>query len=142
MIKYKNYLTLALVSLGLLCAACNSTTVAESGKGADAVMNAEAIALGEKLIFERGGFRLNQKTQEGTTVKDRLTQDTIQKVCSALAGTPVDGDTATKVTTIARKSISKPSSGVKLGDCCATAGCPTSISPRNGLRPSPGQHIE
>ena len=116
MIKYKNYLTSALVSLGLLCSACNSTTVAESEKGADAVMNAEAIALSEKLIFERGGFRLNQKTQEGTTVKDRLTQDTIQKVCSALAGTPVDGDTATKVTTIARKSISKPSSGVKLGD--------------------------
>ena len=116
MMKYKNYLTPALVSLGLLLGAYSSATVAESEKYAGAVINAEAIALAEKLIFERDGFRLNEKTQEGTTVKDRLTQDTIQKACSALAGNPVDGDTATRVSTIARKSITKPSAGVKLGD--------------------------
>lgn len=116
MIKYKNYLTPALVSLGLLFATYSSTTVAESGKGADAVMNAEAIALGEKLIFERGGFRLNQKTQEGTTVKDRLTQDPTQMTCSSLAGASIDTDTATRIISMARESIKKPSSGIKLGD--------------------------
>lgn len=113
--KYKNTLTSALISVGLLFAVYSSTTVADSGKDAVA-KNAEAVSLADKLIFEQGGFRLSQKTQEGTTVKDRLTQDAIQKVCSALAGNPVDGDTATRVSTIARKSITKPLAGVKLGD--------------------------
>lgn len=116
MTKYRNYLTPALISVGLLVGVYSGATVADSGKDAGAVMDAKAIALGEKMIFEQAGFRLDQPTQEGTTAKHRLTQDSIQKACSALAGGAVDSATATKVRTIARDSIKKPADGVKLGD--------------------------
>lgn len=126
MMKFKNYLTPMLVTFGLLFGVYSCTSVANSEKNAGAakdtvkdagaVMDAQAIALAEKMIFEQAGFRLNEATQEGTTTKQRLTQDTIQKVCSAIAGNPVDSTTATKVRTIARDSIKKPADGVKLGD--------------------------
>ncbi len=116
MIKYNNKLTPVFVSVGLLLGICSSTTIADTGKDHGATMNAEAIALGEELIFEKKGFRLNQATQEGTTVKQRLTQDAIQKACSALVDAQVDSETAAKVITLARKSITKPAVGVKLGD--------------------------
>lgn len=87
----------------------------ESGERADyTAMSADELA--EHLIFEAKGFDLDQKTQEGGTVRDRLAQDELQKVCSAFRGASVGSDTAAKVIAMARKSISYPDDGVKLGD--------------------------
>ncbi len=76
----------------------------------------QPAALAEHLIFDKGGFKLDEPTQEGATVRQRLTQDALQKACSALAGNALDGDTAAKVGALARGSIVKPEGGVKLGD--------------------------
>ncbi len=73
-------------------------------------------ALAEYLIFEAGGFKLDQPTQEGTTGRERITQDELQKACSALRDGAIDGDTAAKVNTIARNSMKYPDGGIKLGD--------------------------
>jgi sulfur-oxidizing protein SoxX len=72
--------------------------------------------LAEYLIFDAEGFLLDQKTQEGGTVRDRQTQDEIQKACSALMGGNIDGATASKVTAKARESMKQPDGGIKLGD--------------------------
>lgn len=72
--------------------------------------------LADYLIFEAGGFDLDQKTQEGGTVRDRQTQDELQKVCSALKGKPVDSGTAIRVTALAREEMEYPEGGIKLGD--------------------------
>lgn len=114
--KFNHYLSSALISVGLLSGAYSCMTLADSVKAAGATLSPEAITLAEKLIFEKGGFRLNQPSQEGTTVKQRLTQDAIQKTCSALAGSPLDSDTAARVSSMALESIKKPAGGVKLGD--------------------------
>lgn len=116
MLKHNKYLTSVFVLVGLLVGANSCTTLTESDKDAGATINADAVALSEELIFERNGFRLDEATQEGTTIKQRLTQDAIQKACSAIADAPVDAETAAKVSDLARKSIVKPAAGVKLGD--------------------------
>jgi len=72
--------------------------------------------LADHLIFEKAGFRLDASAQEGGTVRDRLTQDEIQKACSALGKRSIDSDTASKVTTVAKESIKLPEGGIKLGD--------------------------
>lgn len=109
MMKYKSYLTPILVSFGLIFGSYSSTTFADAGKKA-------AVALADKLIFEQAGFDLDQKTQEGGTVKDRLTQDDIQKTCSKLGAAAIDPETAAKVSAMARKSMQIPTGGIKLGD--------------------------
>lgn len=116
MMKNKTYLTSALASV-VLFGAYGCTTVADdAGKDVATTKNVDATALADKMIFEQGGFRLEQKTQEGTTVKDRLTQDALQMACSKPGGAPVDTDTATRVQSMARESIKKPAAGIKLGD--------------------------
>lgn len=77
-------------------------------------MSAEELA--DHLIFEQKGFDLDQKTQEGGTVRDRLEQDEIQKACSALKGGSIDDATATKVTKIAKDNMKYPEGGIELGD--------------------------
>ncbi|MEN8107761.1 MAG: sulfur oxidation c-type cytochrome SoxX [Pseudomonadota bacterium] len=77
-------------------------------------MSSEQLA--EYLIFDAKGFKLDDKTQEGKTVRDRLTQDGIQKACSALRGGSVDGATAGKVIAMAREAMTHPEGGIKLGD--------------------------
>lgn len=85
------------------------------GKDADYTkMNPEELA--EYLIFEKKGFDLDQKTQEGTTVRERLKQDELQQACSKLMGESPDSDTANKVRELANKSIETPEGGIKLGD--------------------------
>jgi len=112
-ITHKPGLT-ALVSLSLFAFAGGSA-VADSAKKVDYTkMSAEQLA--EYLIFEAKGFEVDDKTQEGTTVRDRLMQDELQKTCSKLKGNPVDGDTAEKVTQMAMKSMVYPEGGIKLGD--------------------------
>ena len=103
-------------TFALLLGACSNGIVSESS--ADQVdytkMSSEELA--EYLIFDANGFRLDEATQEGGTVRDRLTQDELQKACSALKGTKAEGDTATEVTAMARASIVYPEGGIQLGD--------------------------
>lgn len=112
--KVKHKLGLALVSMSLFVFAAGNA-VADSARKADyTAMSAEQLA--EYLIFESKGFDVDDKTQEGTTVRDRLTQDELQKTCSSLKGEPIDSDTADKVTQMAVKSMVYPEKGIKLGD--------------------------
>jgi sulfur-oxidizing protein SoxX len=78
-------------------------------------------ALADHLIFEEQGFKLDAPTQEGTTVKERQTQDALQKACSGVRRDSIDPATAAQVMTLARESIVKPEGGVKLGDWNAGA---------------------
>jgi len=116
MMKYKNNLTSALALAVLLVGTYSCTTVADAENKATVAKDGDSSSLADNLIFEQGGFRLNQKTQEGGTVKDRLTQDSIQMACSKLGAASVDTGTAAKVTAMARESIKKPAGGIKLGD--------------------------
>lgn len=72
--------------------------------------------LTEYLIFDAKGFKLDQPTQEGKTGRERMTQDELQKVCSALRGNPVDAATAQQVQALAVASRVYPEGGVTLGD--------------------------
>jgi sulfur-oxidizing protein SoxX len=73
-------------------------------------------ALAEYLVMESGSFDLKQPTQEGTTGRDRLTQDEIQKACSLVKGKELDDKTREKVMALAAASIKYPEGGIKLGD--------------------------
>jgi sulfur-oxidizing protein SoxX len=90
------------------------TALAGDDRADYTAMSPEQLA--EHLIFDARGFDLDQKTQEGGTVRDRLTQDDLQKTCSALQGKTIEGETAGKVTQMARADIVYPEGGIKLGD--------------------------
>jgi sulfur-oxidizing protein SoxX len=90
------------------------TTVAETKKVDYTQMSPEALA--EHLIFEAKGFKLDQPTQEGGTVRDRLTQDEIQMACSGAGRAGLDGEATQRIISLARESLVKPEGGVKLGD--------------------------
>ena len=117
MLKHITLLAVRLVTIASLLVIGGTLDFADTAK-ADKVdyttMSSEALA--EHLIFENKGFRIDQKTQEGGTVRDRLIQDDIQKACSIIGGGTVDSKTATKVRTIAEKSTRQPKTGIKLGD--------------------------
>ena len=72
--------------------------------------------LTEYLIFDAKGFKLDQPTQEGTTGRERMTQDELQKTCSALRDKTIDAATAKKVQELAAASRVYPEGGVTLGD--------------------------
>lgn len=72
--------------------------------------------LTEYMIFDAKGFKLDQPTQEGKTGRERMTQDELQKTCSALHGKPMDAETAKKVQELAAASRVYPEGGVTLGD--------------------------
>ncbi|MGB8144851.1 MAG: sulfur oxidation c-type cytochrome SoxX, partial [Chromatiaceae bacterium] len=72
--------------------------------------------LTEYLIFDAKGFKLDQPTQEGKTGRERMTQDELQKTCSALHGKTIDAETAKKVQALAAASRVYPEGGVTLGD--------------------------
>lgn len=101
-------------ALASLLTIAGDVAMADTDKADYTAMGAEELA--EYLIFDATGFRLDEKTQEGGTVRDRLTQDEIQKTCSALRGSPVDPATAARVRKIAEKAVTHPAGGVKLGD--------------------------
>jgi sulfur-oxidizing protein SoxX len=75
-----------------------------------------AAVLAEHLIMESGSFDLSQPTQEGTTGRDRLVQDEIQKLCSIGPNEQLDTKAAAKVSELALATIKYPEGGVKLGD--------------------------
>jgi len=72
--------------------------------------------LAEYLIFEAGGFKLDQEVQEGGTARQRMVQDEVQKTCSSLEGVTPDMETLLEVSKQARETIVYPEDGVKLGD--------------------------
>ncbi len=98
-------LTVAILTAGKITAAGDPDYTA---------MSPEALA--EHLVFKTNSFKLDQPVQEGGVARQRLEQDELQRLCSALRGDPVDGDTAGKVTTLARQSIKYPEGGIKLGN--------------------------
>jgi L-cysteine S-thiosulfotransferase len=74
------------------------------------------VQLANYLVLESGSFDLKQPTQEGTTGRERLVQDDIQRICSTGKGaTPSDAD-LDKVRNLAAASIKYPEGGIKLGD--------------------------
>lgn len=104
----------ALASVSLLVA---SGAMAESAEGEQAdYTEMSAKELANHLIFEKEGFDLDEETQEGGTVRDRLKQDELQKTCSALEGENVDSETADKVREMARENMEYPEGGIELGD--------------------------
>jgi L-cysteine S-thiosulfotransferase len=119
----------AATSLFTVTAGCSSTpapkAVAPQAEPAKAVAAPHPVkvdyatmtpaALAEYLVME-GGFDLKQATQEGTTGRDRLVQDEIQKACSLGKGKEVDDKTRDKVMALAAASIKYPEGGIKLGD--------------------------
>lgn len=115
-ISFKTALA-ALVSMFVLA---GGYAVAESSKGEGTekpdytAMSPEELA--EYLIFEAKGFDVDQTTQEGSTVGDRLKQDELQKACSELKGGQIDSATAQNVTQLARESMVYPDDGIELGD--------------------------
>ena len=72
--------------------------------------------LAEYLIFEAGGFKLDQEVQEGGTARQRMVQDDVQKTCSNLEGVQPDMETLLEVSKQARETIVYPEDGIKLGD--------------------------
>lgn len=102
--------------LSLLSVFVCRTAVAETATDRVDYTSMSPEALAEYLIFDAEGFRLDQETQEGSTVRQRLEQDELQKTCSTLQGGRPEGDTATRVIKIARESVVYPEDGIKLGD--------------------------
>lgn len=74
-----------------------------------------ANELAEYLIFEAGGFKLDEQMQEGGTAKQRLVQDELQKVCSVTRNKPSPKQAA-KIIADAKASIKYPDGEIKLGD--------------------------
>ena len=72
--------------------------------------------LAEHLIFEAGGFKLDQEVQEGGTARQRMVQDELQKTCSSIDGSRPDMDTLLEVSKKARDTIVYPEEGIQLGD--------------------------
>ncbi len=91
-----------------------SASSAEQSKVDYTKMSPQELA--EYLIFQAGGMKLDQKTQEGGTVKQRQTQDELQKICSGGGRATLSGDDLVKVTTYARAEVVRPDGGVRLGD--------------------------
>ena len=100
---------------GLLVAGSATADKHGASGGTDyTAMTPEALA--EYLIFKAGGMKLDEKTQEGTTVEVRQTQDELQKICSGGSRATLSGDDMAKVINLARADIVRPEGGVKLGD--------------------------
>lgn len=76
------------------------------------------VELAEYMVLQSGSFDLAQPTQEGTTGRDRLVQDEIQKICTEVArsGKEIDDKTAERVNKLARATLKYPEGGIKLGD--------------------------
>ena len=77
--------------------------------------NMSSGELARHLIFDQNGFELDKKVQEGGTLRERLRQDKIQKLCSAIKGNTPDAATAAQVQRLARESIEYPDGGL-MGD--------------------------
>lgn len=118
----------AATSMLLITGGCSATNAGktEAAKPAAPVAVASAAkvdytkmtpaALAEYMIFEAEGYDLKQPTQEGTTGRERMAQDEIQKACSLMKGKELDDKSREKVMALAAASIKYPEGGIKLGD--------------------------
>ncbi len=114
MFDFKIFTALRVATAAALLVTVGGGAIADNTKADYTAMSPEELA--EYLIFDAKGFRLDQKTQEGGTVRDRQTQDPIQKACSALRASPADSATAGKVRKLAQEAIALPEGGIKLGE--------------------------
>lgn len=109
---------LAAVSSVMVLAGCmvtNGVTGSDNDGQVDyTAMSPEELA--EYLIFEAGGFNLDQEVQEGGPARNRMIQDELQKTCSIVGGGTPDGATLAAISAEARDSIVYPEGGIKLGD--------------------------
>ncbi|SIT72256.1 monoheme cytochrome SoxX (sulfur oxidation) [Ectothiorhodosinus mongolicus] len=103
----------ALASAAVILAGCASQEKEDYALAYYTQMSAAELA--EHLIFEKGGFNLDQPTQEGTTVRERQTQDDLNMVCSEYRNRP-PADVAGQIVTEARASMKYPEYGLELGD--------------------------
>jgi sulfur-oxidizing protein SoxX len=88
----------------------------ESGTGGVDYTAMTPEALAEHLIFEAGGFKLDQTVQEGGAARERLVQDEIQRLCTEVRNDRGNAETMAKVSALARESIRYPEGGIQLGD--------------------------
>jgi sulfur-oxidizing protein SoxX len=104
----------AIAAIAILSA--TATAAPPAPQAAYTAMGAEELA--DYLIFEAGGFDLDAQTQDGSSARERMTQDRTQKVCSAIArsGQALDRATAAKISALADESITYPDDGIALGD--------------------------
>lgn len=103
-------------ALSILFLAAGGYASAESEDGGVDYTKMSPEELAEHLVFEAEGFDLDEKTQEGGTVRDRLQQDELQKACSGLRGESPDSDTAAKVRELAQESLPSSDESIELGD--------------------------
>jgi sulfur-oxidizing protein SoxX len=94
--------------------------LASAEKGVD-YTNMTPEELANYLIFEKNGFKLDEATQEGGTVRDRQQQDGIQKACSGGGRATMSGDAINEVVKMAKDSMKMPEGGITLGDWKAGA---------------------
>jgi sulfur-oxidizing protein SoxX len=111
----KHYLSAAVAALAVGAASINgcATTHADSNESKYTAMSPEELA--EYLIFDENGIALDEKTQEGGTVRDRQTQDELQRLCSG-GGRATLGAEIGNVMALGREGVVRPEGGVKLGD--------------------------
>lgn len=119
MMKMKTPFAAGLAAFAILAitVGCSGSDDGDSGKASydNNYTKMSSKELAEYLIFNEGGFRLDQATQEGGTVRDRQTQDEMQKICSETRNQP-SPEQAGKIITEARASIQYPEGGIQLGD--------------------------
>lgn len=89
--------------------------ISSSASGEVDYTQMSANELAEYLIFEAGGFKLDEQVQEGGTAKQRLFQDELQKVCSETHNKPSSQQSA-KIIADAKASIKYPDGEIKLGE--------------------------
>lgn len=102
-----------LITAALASCLWSASAVADAGNADYTAMSPEELA--NYLIFDARGFKLDMKTQEGGTVRDRLKQDELQAACSAVGGKISDKAWA-KANELGRSNIEYPEGGIKLGD--------------------------
>lgn len=125
MFKKTPIAAIAAASLLLIASGCSATNSDKTDAAKPAAVATAAkvdytkmapAALAEHLIFEVEGYDLKQPTQEGTTGRERLVQDEIQKACSLMKGQELSDKSREKVMALAAASIKYPEGGIKLGD--------------------------
>ena len=102
------------LAIGVSACCIASAPSAEQSEVDYTKMSAHELA--DYLIFEAGGMKLNQETQEGSTVKQRQTQDELEKICSGGGRATLDGESLAKVGELARAEVVRPDGGIELGN--------------------------
>ena len=103
----------AFAAIVLLVGGCAAPEASDRGDADLTKMSAEELA--EYLVFETNSFRHDMEAQEGGTVRQRMVQDDMEKICSETRNEP-SPEQAGKIISDARASIQYPDGGIRLGD--------------------------